>query len=485
MKNIHRIRSLDFDGYFSPMLQKLVRGLGQNQLVQLSVGPYSPDVEQILKNSTGSLQSFTCRGMVGLLRVNHTITPLQIQAATNYWTILSNTIHLSELSLTKATINDVHEDMFLELCGRLTSLSLEASVISALYWPSKTSFLNMRRLELIKNRVSIHDELRFITRCPSIEHFAWDPYQANLTGSVLFHFMTLSKATQALLVSLDFSNTNVSDKDFSILLSCMPGLKRLLAAKSPFGERCCEQVSVFMHDTLEELDLRACPFVASPMLQAILRSCKSLKRFRGDELCVRDMIEPRSGNSAWPRWRFTPVTNPPPDRPSSADIQLSEWNWGCVALEELELGFKGIEDCVSNKDAMDVIYGQLALLGQLRKLVLEWRRPAQRDHSALSAMIPILHPSPLAPSQETSVTRPVSLDLSLSSGLPRLEVLHKLMVLDISRVDGVELEAEDVFWMGEHWKSLRRVRGTLTTNKNEEARIREVLTRYPHIKTAF
>ncbi|KAF8929483.1 hypothetical protein BGZ58_008921 [Dissophora ornata] len=324
-------------------------------------------------------------------------------------------------------------------------------------------------------------------QCPNLEHLAWTPIHSMPFTSLVFHLTTLPRGEPCRIASLDFTNTDLADKDFALVLSCIPTLRRLIAIESPFAEMCCLQVVYFMSETLEELDLRNCVSVTSAFIQLILLTCKRMKRFRADQLDAGIMVarpadykttsssqlqtseEARSWISSI-RNASAAISSPP----SSSSHQISEmtslhmdWTWACTGLEELELTFRELGNY--GDSVTDVLFDQLAALTQLQKLVLGWHHDSSKKKGLL--------PEPLLDTQLAT------LDLSLRcGGLSKLRTLTNLRDFDVQHVDLMAMTIEDVLWMGEHWKSLRRLRGALTADKTEEDRIRAALAKdYLHI----
>ncbi|KAF9181999.1 hypothetical protein BGZ51_005026 [Haplosporangium sp. Z 767] len=450
VNNIHRVQSIDIDdASFTILVNPLL--LLHNQLIHFSVNQLSQEVQQILVHNSESLQSFTCRNLDNHNRIFLTI-----------WDILANISHLSALHLARPLIQQVHFESFSGICERLTSLTLiSADIYSQLCSPTMRPLLKMRRLELNRNNASARAQLQFIEQCPNLEHLAWRLVQANAAQSFIFHFSTLPLDQPCRIVSLDLTGANVMDSDFASILTCLTTVKRVIATKSAFGKQSCERVIISMVRSLEELDLRKCPFVASPMIHAILMACKNLKRFRGDGLSIQDMIKPRNPKDRWPQWRYISFTGQFDD--STASAYTDDWQWSCTGLEELELTFKELDHHLDN--SVDVVYGQLAALNRLKRLAISWH-----SEDECRSFIPSFQPRR-------------RMDLLVGNGLERLSTLTSLRELDIRGIDHLRMTVREVEWMGEHWKSLRTIRGKMTVDMNEEAMIWRMLdVRYPHIK---
>ncbi|KAF9563393.1 hypothetical protein EC968_004871 [Mortierella alpina] len=349
----------------------------------------------------------------------------------------------------------------------------------------QTPYRNMKRLTFSLLSVNPRDQLDFITQCPNLEHLAWKGFERQPLKELL---ATLTAAQETnRLVSLDFTNTRMSDARFLRFLKLVPNLRRLIASRSMFGEDCCQWIIGNLQNRLEELDVKQCSYVASPMIQAILMNLKALKRFKGEALSVRDLRGPRTGEEQWAQQRTPPQStedNPPLPRPIRGTSSQPSWKWACTSLEELDLTLRGLEKSRHSKSSMKTIYGQLSNLVELKTLVLTWRPSKLKKGGPQSAKTaPASSPSSQEPPLKEISCSENSLDLGLSSGLESLITLRKLRVLDLRNVKQLDLMAADVWWMCKHWPSLRTIRGTLTTRVEEAAVIRKVVdNRFPHVK---
>ncbi|KAI7822841.1 hypothetical protein BC939DRAFT_452741 [Gamsiella multidivaricata] len=496
LRNVCRIKSLELTGVsMSQRMHMMVPSL-QDQLVHLSVAHYSSDVDQILAQNSKTLQSFVCSDVAAVLqRPPHQLfmPPVpRLQGVTAFWDRMVSLDRLHTLSLTHVPVYKAQQETFFTVCNRLTSLTLQrGSGTFDMYPPTKQPFTRMRRLALRRNSMAFRGQFRFITQCPNLEHFAWISSQASLFNSLMFHITTLPEEEPCRIVSLDLSYTDMYDKDFAQVLSCFPRLKRLIAVASLFGESCSEQVVYFMSETLEELDVRCCRNASSALIQVILMLCKNLKRFRADHFSARVMAAlPNQEIALWPQLRLfqeartwfassmimsvASVPNPEAGSQGSEGTSTpggglrSEWIWACVGLEELELG---VNDLGDDDDSMvDVLCSQLGALIHLRRLVLGWR---------CAAAIKIQYKGTRLANERKKVA---TLDLGLSGGLSKLGSLTKLRVLDVRKMDRLSLTVRDVRWVGQHWRSLRRIYGRLIEGSEESANILQLLrTDYPHI----
>ncbi|KAG0254235.1 hypothetical protein BG011_005882 [Mortierella polycephala] len=450
VNNIHRVQSIDIDDTsFTILVNPLL--LLHNQLVHLSVNQLSWEVQQILIHNSDSLQSFTCR------IINHHGRPDNIFLA--IWNALANISHLSVLHLKMPCIQPAHYQSFSEICERLTSLTLDSGLILCrLRSPTKQPLLKMRRLELIRNHASSRDQLQFIEQCPNLEHLTWSLIQDIPAQPFIFHLSTLPLDRPCRIVSLDLVGANVMDSDFASILNCLSNVKRVIATESAFGEQSCERVIVSTAGSLEELDLRKCLFVSSPMIHAILMACKNLKRFWADDLSVQDMIKPRNPKDRWPQWKYISYTVPLDPRLDDSIVATytDDWQWSCTGLEELELTFKELGHHLDN--SVDVVYDQLAALIRLKRLAISWRSEDEKR----TIFIPSSQPRR-------------RLDFLVGNGLERLSTLTSLRELDIRGIDQLRMTVKEAEWMVEHWKSLRIIRGKMTVDMNEEAMIWRML----------
>ena len=546
LHNIYRVLSLDLSRVADTACLQALAPLLQNQLSELSVAHYSTDVDQILSQNRASLRSFTCSSSRLSHQMQQQIAGFQSflprHEATAFWTRMTSLERLDSLDLTATTVYDEHLEIFFTICRRLRSLSLKRGSIVSMHPPTKEPFHKMRRLELSGIANAVHSQLQFITQCPNLEHLAWTSTQATPLIALLVHITTQPELELRQITSIDFTDSLMSDKDLATILSCLPNLRRLIVPWSLFGELCCEQLVNFLADTIEELDLNGCPAMTQDLTQLILILCNQLKQFRASTFSPSVMVLPQSEipskyqlkhfridrpkfmlpgefqerRGAFRSGRLTLHSGrtPAPKRPLSAprppqrrtavlsrlnpafgsplspqlrptgapgdgdddngytdsdsdslsrneptmvlETPQQEWTWACLGLQELELTLCPFGD--RKEEVINVFFDQLALLTELRKLVLSC-------HSIVCDGL-----------------SEVALDLTLGGGLGKLRTLTKLRAFDVREVNPLSWMVEDVRWMGEHWKSLRRLHWDMLEDKDEEARIQELLrSEYPGV----
>ncbi|KAF9549236.1 hypothetical protein EC957_004536 [Mortierella hygrophila] len=249
--------------------------------------------------------------------------------------------------------------------------------------------------------------------------------------------------------------------------------------------------------TLQELDFENCRggSVESKDLQLILTSCPNLITFLA-------MAPPGritgSSNSSSTTGGNGGGGGGGGSRNSGADMRINIKDlptgmgnrpaWVCLRLQRLSIGFSGIlslnrsnlrislsnylastdnnESYVvtgvnigegagtSAKIYVDHIYSQLALLTELRTLHLGGEiEPAPGPGSATAAAYASAFPTDPSP-------LPSSFDLTMRSGLARLETLSQLQELDVQRLWHHRISAPECAWMARSFPCLRTFRGS-------------------------
>lgn len=257
--------------------------------------------------------------------------------------------------------------------------------------------------------------------------------------------------------------------------------------------------------TLQELDFENCRSgcIESRDLQLILTSCPNLTTFlamappgRPTTTASNSSANSNSGGSN--RNGGTDMRINIKDLPTGMGNKPA---WVCLRLQRLSIGFSGfmslrqanvmnsLTDYLVNTDNgspdapaeaifsagahattsskiyVDHIYSQLALLTELRVLHLggEVEPPATASVSVpgpgpatMTAAYASIFPMDLTPSQS-------SFDLSLRSGLGKLETLTRLEVLDVHRIWHNRISGRECAWMGRSFPRLRVFKGSSST----------------------
>ncbi|KAG0380778.1 hypothetical protein BGX24_005159 [Mortierella sp. AD032] len=253
--------------------------------------------------------------------------------------------------------------------------------------------------------------------------------------------------------------------------------------------------------TLQVLDFENCMGVESKDLQLVLTSCPNLITF----LAMAPQRRTTNINSS--NGGHGGVSGGSSDmRISIKDLPTGMGNkpaWVCLRLQHLSIGFSGfislqpsnfnramsfsadndnnLNSYINNtsinasaKIYVDHIYSQLALLTELRTLRLGGEiEPVGGSGSGSVAALGATFP-PEALSQTLMLTSPsssssseASFDLTIKSGLGRLETLKRLQELDVQRIWHHRISARECAWMARSWPHLRTFRGSASVALSE------------------
>lgn len=249
--------------------------------------------------------------------------------------------------------------------------------------------------------------------------------------------------------------------------------------------------------TLQELDFENCRdgSVESKGLQLILTSCPNLITFLAMAPLRRTTGTSNSssttgsngggGGGGGSRNAGADMRINIKDLPTGMDNRPA---WVCLRLQRLSIGFSGflslnrsslltfLSDYLASTDEngvplvtgvnigasagtsakiyVDHIYSQLALLTELRTLHLGGEiEPASGPGSATAAAYASAFPTDPSP-------LPSPFDLTMRSGLARLETLSQLQELDVQRIWHHRISARECAWMARSFPSLRIFRGS-------------------------
>ncbi|KAH7041680.1 hypothetical protein BKA57DRAFT_472450 [Linnemannia elongata] len=252
--------------------------------------------------------------------------------------------------------------------------------------------------------------------------------------------------------------------------------------------------------TLQELDFENCRggSVESRDLQLILTSCPNLITFLAMAPPGRTIGGTNNSSSTTTGGNGGGGGVGSGSRNAGADMRINIKDlptgmgnrpaWVCLRLQRLSIGFSGflslnrdnmrtslsnylastddhglsvvtgvnisVSAGTSAKIYVDHIYSQLALLTELRTLHLGGEiepvsGPGSATATAYESAFPI-DPSPL----------PSSFDLTIRSGLARLETLSQLQELDVQRIWHHRISARECAWIARSYPCLRTFRGS-------------------------
>ncbi|KAI8603655.1 hypothetical protein EDD21DRAFT_368432 [Dissophora ornata] len=242
------------------------------------------------------------------------------------------------------------------------------------------------------------------------------------------------------LIALDLGQQpTMFDTEWKPLISAMQGRIKRFSMDTNVHDRTrndfISALKGFWGTTLEALQLTSRCSLTSPNIETILSSCSKLKKLL--ILNHKDVIpgcHVEEANSSL----TTLYTDD--ERDSMAD-------WVCLDLEELALTFIDgrkvhIKESVFSKQeewtakTIRRVYEQLGRLTNLKTLTIRW----------ITA---------------TEFAACANLDISLQSGLGRLEDLKELKELNVEGVLQDKISQKELEWMLENWPKLRAINGLI------------------------
>ncbi|KAF9184025.1 hypothetical protein BGZ51_003641 [Haplosporangium sp. Z 767] len=222
-----------------------------------------------------------------------------------------------------------------------------------------------------------------------------------------------------------------SDEHQAMLLDSCQDLRSFTMKDGlPLGDLSMDTLLSHEHSlTLDKLDIKSCTAIESKHLQLILTSCPNLTTFEALSSTHRpDGFDPRLDI------KDMFVSSFPSSRQPA---------WVCRNLKVLHIGFTGFSampESQSVQPYVDHIYNQLGALTQLRVLYLGGE----------------ISPSP---SSFPANSRAWAFDLTLASGIGKLESLRELEVLSVQRLRHHRIGGDEARWMATHWPKLRTLYG--------------------------
>ncbi|KAF9098362.1 hypothetical protein BGX27_000806 [Mortierella sp. AM989] len=333
------------------------------------------------------------------LRVFECHSPSQKMPISGLRAILSCS-KLEEL-MTTCTIYSGLEDMLVKTCSRLkrfVSIEDEFSLGNDRLSGGNSEWSNITTLS-IQNPKCISDEIQLvmdcIKRCPQLQTLIWNTKKRPTGKSLISELLPACPK----LNSFSIRNSALHDSDISKLLEAMNQVRilKIERAYDVYGGHSIGQKSFSSlqshFSTLENIYLREARYIKSQHVQEILASCPSLRLIEASKILAKDI---RDG---------TP--------------------WVCTRLRSFRVSITGISDSIAG-GAAKAVFKQLSRLRQLYELNVGC------DHSSGIRY---------------------GLDLKLEAGLDALAELTQLQYICVRGLD-LTMTAEDVDWVGQHWKSL-------------------------------
>ncbi|KAF9907963.1 hypothetical protein BX616_000276 [Lobosporangium transversale] len=300
-----------------------------------------------------------------------------------------NQLRELRLGLFEVNLNEV--EYFTTICQRLHLLHLSASI-----WDLPSSnpvvFSGIQELIFIKNKMLPLEEIEFVSRCPNLQRFHWQP-TSSLSEDQQPHLQELFDPRLEYLHTLILFLAALVDLDIEALIKSLPALVSLDARNSNFADQSVQAIIQF-RSGIRELDIRGCRRINSTMVQLLLSNCKDLETFEGDVFDIQDIVEGQP--------------------------------WVCTRIKKLSISIMNTGPVEARIQDHERMYSQLASLTDLS--VLE-----------------------LGNVEYVPATTYDWMDLSLSHGLRRLETLQKLKKFTIGRVYGNVIGEAEREWFREHW----------------------------------
>ncbi|KAF9178133.1 hypothetical protein BGZ51_003854 [Haplosporangium sp. Z 767] len=321
--------------------------------------------------------------------------------------------------------------LFYQVLHRLSALELVGSVIRTPP-PRMDVFYRLRKLALINSSMSYRNQLQLVSQCQYLTHLKLQLVR-KFERLDVEELAALELATACPRIThLDLMWSTIKDEEIAALLGHLPHLTSFWAQRTNLAEKSIEALAGPMsriRSQLIELDLTDAREMKGYWIQRLLSSCSGLRRFRATQIRVQDMMMNQQQTAV-----SVSIDHPEPS-PS----------WACLQLQELQLSITGISAERSLEDQA-YVYDQLSRLTELQILSL--------GGNGMSTWL-----------------RTETLELSLQSGFDRLRTLKELRVFNFSYM-AHDLGMDEVEFMMEHWKRLRKVVGTIGLRVQEKRQSR-------------
>lgn len=350
--------------------------------------------------------------------------------------------------------SSVCTDQFYEIADRLTQLGIVKEVIRTPPNPQDV-FYRLWKLALIESSLTYKDQIQLISQCQYLTHLRLQltrrkrsyhrddnflPYTYNTIEHSLLEAenegIHLERLQICPITHLDISRSTLLDAEIAELLVHFPRLIAFTAQGTHLGPKSITILSTGARSKeLQELDVTDI-VGESTWIQDLLCSCSGLRVFRATSIIAQDVA---FGSKAKSSAFWSNVLSP------SSSMTPTCSFWTCLGLEELYLSIiqvpstePGVDEPLSigmSHRMQALVYDQLAKLTQLRVLSL-------------------------GGDSTSTWFRTETLELSLASGLGKLEKLRELRELNF-RFMHHRLTMAEVEWMMVHWPRLRKVTGTI------------------------
>ncbi|KAG0211430.1 hypothetical protein BGX28_007922 [Mortierella sp. GBA30] len=374
-------------------------------------------------------------------------TPTEIPNTPSvFWkTLAKHPTPLKRFSVLFMHYDDESFEPFWTVCQHAENLGLSGSEVSK--WPQHKEQLRFpitRKLSL-SNALPIQEQLLYIiARCPNLESLDVFPR----SGEDLAGFMTglaslMRGGCLPKLKNMTQTHRQLHDESLASFLEAMeaPRLERLLVGGDAFGPQSFATLQAH-YPTITELELKDSHLLTGEMNQQILKSCPSLKTYRGTKISSADILE---GPHAGP--------------------------WVCLNIDHLELCIdmevaqgQALRESEQQQRHERGVMEQLSKLTRLKSLDLCFNADPRQSFPD----------GPLPPRQSSAevqeeeeledtestllICRARPLSFKLGDGLELLDSLKRLQFVTLPDT-WCSVGVKEVYWMYQNWRSLVSIKG--------------------------
>ncbi|KAF9917873.1 hypothetical protein BX616_011012 [Lobosporangium transversale] len=340
--------------------------------------------------------------------------------------------NLKDLRLYELSIHTA-EDMilFMKLCGQLETLVLVKTTLMPLDHPDHPNlnstvttalFPKMKKMRItVERRMSAHDQLDWISRCPSLTSLQWSTSRSVEPLPLSKFGQRLTEGTWPLLQDLQLTNVIASDEVWAVVIQGMTHIQKLCIPDAQFGPLSMNALRPhFPH--LQYLNITAHKLITGPFIPEILASCPRLEHLEADHVWGEDILEGKP--------------------------------WACtLSLKHLEIYFELPAPPMTSKtkEIQLNIFSRLAQLQNLEVLDVGNREP--------------FWPS----------ARRGTLVFRLENGLGTLAPIRRLRRLHVGMSHDQDMGIDEVQWMIEHWKNLKLLDGKINEHSDVNGDVRATL----------
>ncbi|KAF8923419.1 hypothetical protein BGZ58_002978 [Dissophora ornata] len=369
-----------------------------------------------------------------------TLVHVRLKDAYEFWSAVSELEDLQHLSITRIDVGEESIQLFWKVCARVDTLKLIRVRLASRPDPSTVfAHTQLSMFELKDMASKGEDRLGWLTQCPNLTELIL-PYletleELNITSPATVH------ATWPRLEVLKLPESDISDKDLSLLLGGMKRVKILIVPRTKFGELSFAALRPHLPG-LQRLDFGSIRIrgrrkaVTGRMVHEVLSSSPELQSLGGG-------------------------------RVSAVDFLMDGSPWVCGgSLTSLRIYFE-----FPVADSMDG--DALAPLTSTTTIppALDMQRTLFQRLSTLTAL-EVLDLS--SDSISTSEMEDDGIDFRLSSGLAQLWTLKRLSTVFVNSTMQ-RMGTEDVEWIAEHFKNLNTFSGMLNADPHINAQLRDIL----------